>query len=321
VYGEHDRPSTRRIVLTIIAIAVGGALMTWFASVLFGLSMNDVPNTEAASTSLPVVQAPATMTVSVDEVHPAKSSSITTSQVAASLSATLLAQRVATITPKGAAIEKSSAAAADLGVVVIDAGHQGKGNSSLEPMGPGSKTKKAKVEGGASGVATHVDESKRNLEVALRLKKVLEARGVKVVMVRTSQNVNIANSKRAKIANDAKAALFVRLHCDSGGSSAKGILTLRPAKNWYSGVDMVGPSKKAADYVHKAVLAKTGAKNRGITPRSDLSGFNWAKVPSVLVEMGMMSNSAEDKKLGTAAYQDKLAEGMADGIMKYLSSR
>jgi N-acetylmuramoyl-L-alanine amidase len=321
VYGEHDRPSARRIVATIAAIAAGGALLTWFASVLFGLSMAGVPETESTSASLPVIQAPATATVDVDEVHPAKSSAITTAQVAASINATLLSQSAATITPKPAAIEKSAAKAADLGVVVIEAGHQAKGDSSLEPIGPGSKTKRAKVAGGASGVATRVTESKRNLQVALRLQKVLEARGVKVVMVRTSEKVNISNSKRAKIANDANAALFVRLHCDSGGSSLKGLLTLRPAKNWYSGVDMVGPSKTAASYVHKAVLAKTGAKDRGIAPRSDLSGFNWAKVPSVLVEMGVMSNRAEDKKLGTAAYQDKLAEGMADGIVKYLSSR
>lgn len=321
MYGEHDRPSTTRIVTTIVSIAAGAALFIWLASVLFGMSTAAPPEAESSSSQLPVVEAPATATVSVEEIHPARSSAITTTQVAASMPVTPAAEP-APIAPKPAAIEKSSTKPSEnLGVVVIDAGHQAQGNPGLEPMAPGSSTKKAKVEGGASGVATHVAESKRNLEVALRLKKSLESRGVKVVMVRTSQKVDIPNSKRAKIANAANAALFVRLHCDSGGSSAKGILTLRPGKNWYSGVNITGPSKTAAGYVHKAVVAKTGARDRGITARSDLSGFNWAKVPSVLVEMGMMSNPAEDRKLGTSDYQQKLAEGMADGIVKYLRAK
>jgi N-acetylmuramoyl-L-alanine amidase len=53
----------------------------------------------------------------------------------------------------------------------------------------------------------------------------------------------------------------------------------------------------------------------------DLSGFNWSQVPSVLVEMGLMSNSAEDRKLATASYQEELANGMANGIVKYLKSK
>jgi len=111
------------------------------------------------------------------------------------------------------------------------------------------------------------------------------------------------------------------LHCDSGPSSITGILTLRPGKNWYKGIDIVTPSKTAAQDVQSAVLATTGAKDRGITPRSDLSGFNYAQVPSVLVEMGMMSNPAEDRKLATSAYQSKLADGMANGVVKFLQSR
>jgi N-acetylmuramoyl-L-alanine amidase len=210
---------------------------------------------------------------------------------------------------------------ASLGTVVVEAGHQAEGDTSTEPIGPGSSTKRAKVAGGATGVATHVAESKRNLQVALLLEKALKARGVKVIMVRTKEKVNISNSKRAKIANAANADLFMRLHCDSAGSSTHGILTLRPAKNWYKGVDMVGPSKTAASYIHKAVLAETGANDRGIDARSDLSGFNWSKVPSVLVEMGLMSNAAEDRKMGTTAYQRKLADGMAEGIVKYLKSK
>jgi len=61
--------------------------------------------------------------------------------------------------------------------------------------------------------------------------------------------------------------------------------------------------------------------NRGAIQRSDLSGFNWAKVPSVLVEAGFLSNPAEDRLLATTAYQDKVAEGMAQGVKAYLNTK
>ena len=305
-------------MVTSATIVASIALIIGIASVVFGMSTSHLASTTTSiEVAAPVVQAPATATASVATAQPAAIPLVATSAVAATAPA-------ATSTPKPAskpAATTPAVADAGLGVVVIDAGHQGTGNPALEPMGPGSSTKKPKVESGASGVATHVDESKRNLQVALALQKALASRGVKVVMVRTSQNVNIPNSKRAQIANNAHAALFIRLHCDSAGSSTHGILTLRPAKNWYKGIDMVSPSKVAASDIHKAALAATGAYDRGITSRNDLSGFNWSKVPSVLVEMGLMSNPAEDRKLGTASYQQDLATGMANGIVKFLKSR
>lgn len=318
MYNEHDRPSTQRMLITAAAAVAGIAAVIGIAALVFGMSVAHESDSAVAPVSAPkpAVEAPATATASVATALPAPAASVSTAQVAASAPVT-------PTVPKTAAKPAASAppANAGLGVVVIDPGHQGTGNSALEPIGPGASTKRPKVESGASGVATHVDESERNLQIALVLQKTLQARGVKVVMVRTSQNVNIPNSKRAQIANNAHAALFIRLHCDSAGSSTHGILTLRPEKNWYSGIDMVGPSKTAAQDVHNATLAATGAYDRGITPRSDLSGFNWSKVPSVLVEMGLMSNSAEDRKLGTAAYQQELATGMANGIVKFLKSR
>jgi len=54
--------------------------------------------------------------------------------------------------------------------------------------------------------------------------------------------------------------------------------------------------------------------------RSYLRGFNWSKVPSVLVEMGFMSNRAEDLKLGSSDYQQQLADGLAQGIVEYLDT-
>lgn len=202
-------------------------------------------------------------------------------------------------------------------VICIDAGHQSRGDSRLEPIGPGSSKKKPRVTSGTSGTATHKSESSVNLAVALKLRTELEKRGYKVVMVRTKQKVNIANSKRAKIANAADADLFIRLHCDSSTNhSIKGILTIVPGKNRWTG-PIVKRSAAAGAAVRKAIIKATKAKDRGLSKRTDMSGFNYAKVPSLIVEMGMMSNATEDRKLVTSAYQRKLVTGMANGIDNY----
>lgn len=206
-------------------------------------------------------------------------------------------------------------------VVVIDAGHQAKADLRRESVGPGSTTMKPRVEGGTSGVATHRPESLDNLQVALRLRDALLARGVKVIMVRTTQAVDIANSKRAQIANAAHADLFIRLHCDGSANHATtGILTLVPARNRWT-LPILSASTRAGRDLRASVLSATGAHDRGIQFRGDLTGFNWSRVPVALVEMGMMSNTREDRALASASYQTKLAAGMADGIMRFLSGR
>lgn len=68
-------------------------------------------------------------------------------------------------------------------VVAIDAGHQARGNSQLEPIGPGASTQKAKVAGGATGTATRIPEYQTTLNVSLKLRDVLQSRGYKVVMI------------------------------------------------------------------------------------------------------------------------------------------
>ena len=114
-------------------------------------------------------------------------------------------------------------------IVVIDAGHQAKGNNAKEPIGPGAKEKKAKVTTGTTGKWTKKKESEINLAVAKKLQKELEKRGYKVIMVRTQQNVNISNKQRADIANKAKADAFIRLHCDgSNNKSVNGAHTIAP---------------------------------------------------------------------------------------------
>ena len=206
-------------------------------------------------------------------------------------------------------------------VVVIDPGHQAHADLALEPVGPGSSTKKEKVSSGTASPTTGTPESEVALAVGLKLRDALQAKGIRVVMIRTTQNVDIPNSKRAQIANQAKADLTIRIHCDgSTDPSVHGFFTLYPAtiKGWTD--DIAATSKQAATIIQRDAVAATGAQDRGLQERSDLTGFNWSDVPVALVEMGFMTNAAEDKQLESGTYQDKIVRGLTKGIVDFLSA-
>ncbi|WP_409345103.1 N-acetylmuramoyl-L-alanine amidase [Paenibacillus sp. MBLB4367] len=207
-------------------------------------------------------------------------------------------------------------------VVAIDAGHQRKANMELEPVGPGANEKKMKVAGGATGVATKKPEYILTLEVSQLVQKKLTDLGYRVLMTREANEVDISNKKRAELANEANAELFVRIHADGDTSAAtKGISVLYPsASNPYTAA-IYEDSKRAAEEMLAALVKETGARSRGAVPRDDLSGFNWSKVPTVLVEMGFMSNPDEDKRMSEPAYQEKLADGMVEGVVAYLAAK
>ena len=312
------------MIITVAAMVAGVAALIGVAAVVFGMvtSHSGVSGATPSSTAVSV-QAPATATAPLTDALPAASPSGTTTWAGATgdTAATTTTPPVAATTPPKPAAVAPVPDATGLGVVVIDAGHQGQGNSAVEPIGPGSSTMKPKVESGATGRYAPREESQVNLAVALKLRATLEARGVTVKMIRTSQNVNIPNSERAKMASAWHAALFIRLHCDGVGSSVSGILTEVPAKNWYPTHPIVAKSAVAGNLVQAAVLSATGAHDRGINAVNNLSGFNWSQVPSVLVEMGNMPNDGDDKKLVTPSYQQTLASGMANGIVAFLKKK
>jgi N-acetylmuramoyl-L-alanine amidase len=174
---------------------------------------------------------------------------------------------------------------------------------------------------GGAGVLTDVPEFEITLELATNVRKRLEAAGVKVVMTRETNDVDLSNAARAAIANEARASLFVRLDADSDPDpTLSGVSTLYPASNpWTRAI--AASSKRAAGLVQKRASSATGAVNRGTAERSDVTGFNWAKVPSILVQTGYPSNAVEDRLLGSPGYQDKLSSGIAEGIVAYLKGR
>jgi N-acetylmuramoyl-L-alanine amidase len=202
--------------------------------------------------------------------------------------------------------------------ICIDPGHQRYGNNEQEPIGPGAKETKPKVSSGTTGVVTKKPEYVLNLEVSLLIRDKLEAMGYRVVMTRSDHDVDLSNRERAEIANEAKADLFLRIHADGDASNrAQGISIQVPSKDNPYTEGIAAESKQIGEYVLEDLLSYTEAKSRGLQAREDLSGFNWVKVPSILVEMGFMSNPDEDRKMSTLDYQDKLASGISNGIDRY----
>jgi len=217
-----------------------------------------------------------------------------------------------------------TAEAARAPVVVIDAGHDERANSETEPIGPGSSTRKIKDGGGTRGVVSGLTEAELNMRVAARLRPLLERAGVRVVLTRTrTSGTSMGNIARARIANRAQAGLFLRIHADgSTDPTARGSHTLYPAlrSGWWTD-DVYAASKRAAKTVQADMVRALGFPDRGLQERSDFTGFNWADVPVILVEMGFMTNRTDDRLLATAAYQQRAAVGLCRGALRFLGRR
>jgi N-acetylmuramoyl-L-alanine amidase len=177
-----------------------------------------------------------------------------------------------------------------------------------EPIGPGSAQLKIKDGGGTAG------EAPVALAIAFRTRALLQRDGYRVALTRSGPTYAAGNIARARFCNARHSALMIRIHADGAAdSSLRGLKTLVPAfhRGWTD--DIYAQSIRAGRKVQAAVAARTGARNLGLVQRSDLTGFNWANVPAILVECGFMTNPAERRLLRSRSYQLKVARGLAAG--------
>ena len=202
-------------------------------------------------------------------------------------------------------------------LICLDAGHGTPPavGRQREPIGPGSPTLKIKDGGGAPG------ETEVVLQIAYRTRALLLRRGYRVAMTRTGPWFRYGsggNVARAEFCNRRGAALMLRIHADgSSDPSRRGASTLYPAfrRGWTD--DVYGPSLRAARAVQRSLVTATGARNLGLVQRSDLTGFNWANVPVILVETGLMTNPTERRLLRSPEYQQRVAQGLAAGVAAF----
>src|SRR5919201_4804687 len=200
-------------------------------------------------------------------------------------------------------------------LICLDPGHGTPAaiGRQMEPIGPGSSLRKIKDGGGAPGEAAVA------LAIGLKTRSLLQKGGMRVAMTRTGPTYVGGNIDRARFCNVRHAALMIRIHADGSSNTAlHGVQMLYPAfhKGWTD--DIYARSLRAARLMLNAVVSATGAKRLGLQARGDLTGFNWANVPAILIECGFMSNRRERALLQSNAYQWKIARGLVTGTDAYL---
>ena len=205
-------------------------------------------------------------------------------------------------------------------IIVIDAGHQQKGSSELEPNGPGSEIMKTEVTWGSKGVYTGQAEYDLNLRVALLLRDELIRRGYSVVMIRETNNVDVSNMERAEIANRYEAAAYVRIHANSwSDATMSGAMTIsQSANNPYPDCAAHYPeSSRLAYCILEEFCEQTGIGKQKIREMDDMTGTNWSRVPTVIVEIGFLSNRSDDRLMATEYFRQEAAIGIANGLDEY----
>jgi len=201
----------------------------------------------------------------------------------------------------------------------VDPGHcisplAGKGYT--EPVSPLSNEVKGIYSRGTQG--NSITEEKLNLIVSLKLRNQLEALGATVLMTREVSEITITGIERCEVANQAGADVNLHIHADgSENPSANGVSVLVPAGDLLGTPSIKSESVRLGQLMVDAVSAETGANNRGIVGRSDLTGLNYSQVPSVFLEMGFLTNPEEDAKLGTEAYQNQIVDGIVKSLLTW----
>ena len=210
---------------------------------------------------------------------------------------------------------------ADKRTIVLDPGHSAVVATGMEPIGPGASEQKAADASGTSGISSGVPEYELTLNVSLQLKNVLEQRGYQVITTRESNDVPISCVQRAEVANNANADAYVRIHANgSENSSAKGAMTICITSDSPYNSAIYGESRALSEAILNKYCEVTGCNKEYVWETDTMSGNNWSNVPVTIVELGYMTNPEEDMLMQSTEYQQKMVQGIADGIDAYMEN-
>lgn len=179
-----------------------------------------------------------------------------------------------------------------------------------------------------SGAATDTGyaEAASNWDVALRARRILRARGARVVLTRNgNDSIGPCVDERARIANRSRAAVSVSIHADGGPPSGVGFHIIEPALILGLTDDIFERSHRLAIAMRAAFRAATGQPyssylgRYGIDRRDDIGGLRLADVPAIFIETANMRNAADARRLLRASYRARVASGIADGIVRFLT--
>ena len=220
--------------------------------------------------------------------------------------------------------ESETAASQDEKIIIaIDASHQEKGGDleEEEPIGPDAEEKAKGFSEGTSGTVSGLTEAELNLSVAEKLKKQLEDRGYEVYMTRDNKESDLSESERAKNVNASGAQILISLHANGGeDSTEKGVEVMAPSYEnpyWKDRTGNIKKSNALADIILQSYCEETGLNAKGLYNVDNQILLNWSEVPSVVLEMGFMSNESDDAYMAEEEHQQEMAEGIADGIDLY----
>ncbi len=178
----------------------------------------------------------------------------------------------------------------------------------------------------------HVEECRVTLDVSRRVAKILQARGVIVAFTR-DRNTTVSLAERIAIVRRTKPNAFVSLHVNATGNPAvRGVESFvmtapgyvstvgtRTDGKSYAGNRQGVLNMRLAHAIQRSLLTYTGATDRGVK-RARFAVLKHAAAPAVLVEIGFLTNPLDEAMLISRAYRDKVAEGVARGILSYLTA-
>lgn len=199
--------------------------------------------------------------------------------------------------------------------ICIDAAHGTFAQNKQEAIAPGMSLLKDGFKEGTKGA--NITEDEITLAVANVLKGKLEAKGATVIMTRTTNETTLSNADRAIFANDNNADICIKLHADGTEEGGTGMTMLIPGDKYISDKNLISKSKLLGKTVLNGAVAKTGAAKRGVYTNNGMAGFNWSKIPVVLLEMGYLTNPQDEAKLSDANYQALIADGIVEGILEF----